>query len=287
MTNQKNPLAGYFRKPKIYISLPSKNIQNVYSKDILEYSNDRLELGIMPMTSADEMHLKNPDALLNGEAINKAILSCVPDIKNPKKLLSNDVEVLMTAIRMVSLGNELAVEAECPNTECKHKNNLAINLENSLQRVTYLDENYVINLNSGVTVYVKPYTFELNLKVLSLGFEENTFFKILESGDMSDLERIKSMSKSLTKVTKLNFDLIVDSVMSVVDEAKNINVVNPQHIKEFLLNIEVEQVHAIENEIAKVNQIGMARDFEAECTKCKHKWKAEFNFDMTRFFTPT
>jgi hypothetical protein len=285
MTNQKNPLAGYFRKPKVYITLPSKHIKNVYSSEILEYSNDRLELGIMPMTSADEMQLKNPDALLNGEAIHKAISSCVPEIKNPKKLLSNDVEVLMTAIRMVSLGNELAVEAECP--ACKHKNSLAINLENALQRVQYLDENYVVNLSSGVTVFVKPYTFELNLKVLSLSFEENNFFKSLETNETSDIERIKSMSKSLIKVTKLNFDLIAESVIAVVDESKEINVTNPAHIKDFLLNIEIEQVHAIEAEIARVNGIGMSRDFDAVCSKCNHQWKAEFNFDMTRFFTTT
>lgn len=285
--NNKNPLAGYFRKPKVYISLPSKHLENLYTLDILEYTNDRKELGIMPMTSADEMHLKNPDALLNGEAINKAILSCVTDIKNPKKLLGNDVEVLMTAIRMVSLGNDLTVEAVCPKTECSHKNNLAINLENALQRIDYLDPNYVINLDTGITVYVKPYTFELNLKVLTLGFEENKFFKTLESGDLTDLDRIRSMSQSLTKVTKLNFDLIADSILCVIDESKDINVNNKEFIKDFLLNIPVQQVHAIENEISKINQIGMAKDFEAQCTKCEHKWSAEFNFDMTRFFTTT
>jgi hypothetical protein len=286
MTN-KNPLAGYFRKSKVFITLPSKDLENIYSDDVLTYTNDRKELGIMPMTSSDEMHLKNPDALLNGDAINKAIMSCVPDVKNPKKLLSNDVEVLMTAIRMVSLGNDLMVEAICPNKECNHKNSLAINLENALERITRLDSNYVVNLDSGVTVYVKPYTFELNLKVLTLGFEENKFFKSLESGDLSDLQRLRDMSVALTKVSRLNFDLIADSVISVVDDSNAVNVVNRDYIKDFLLNIPVENVHAIEKEITKINQIGMAKDFEAECTKCQNKWSAEFNFDMTRFFTTT
>ena len=46
--------------------------------------------------------LKNPDALLNGEAVASLIKSCVPDIKDPKKMFSADVDALLIAIKDTS-----------------------------------------------------------------------------------------------------------------------------------------------------------------------------------------
>ena len=60
-----NPLEGYFRKPAIFIELPSRGN---YYKDKPKLSADN-ELAVFGMTANDELHLKNPDALLIGEVI--------------------------------------------------------------------------------------------------------------------------------------------------------------------------------------------------------------------------
>ena len=67
-----NPLLKYFRKPAIYVSLPTKgNFNPEIEQTIID------EVGVLPMTAIDEIALRNPDALLNGEAMISLMKSCV------------------------------------------------------------------------------------------------------------------------------------------------------------------------------------------------------------------
>ena len=63
--DNKNPLAGHFRTPKLYTSLPSGG--DYYNLDIIDTSLD--EHAVYSMTAKDELIMKNPDALLNGDAV--------------------------------------------------------------------------------------------------------------------------------------------------------------------------------------------------------------------------
>ena len=62
---QVNPLKQYFRAIKMYLKIPSGT--SYYSPDVITFT-DGGEVGVLPMTGNDELILKNPDALLNGEA---------------------------------------------------------------------------------------------------------------------------------------------------------------------------------------------------------------------------
>ena len=68
------------------------------------------------MTSRDEVMMRNPDALLNGESVAQIISSCIPAVKKPRELLGADVDALMVAIQGATYGDEVTVEAKCP--EC-------------------------------------------------------------------------------------------------------------------------------------------------------------------------
>lgn len=80
MTNQTNPLVNHFRSPKLYVKLPSGT--SLYSEDVIEIPESG-EVPIFPMTAKDEIMMKNPDALLNGEATTQLLMSCCPNIKKP------------------------------------------------------------------------------------------------------------------------------------------------------------------------------------------------------------
>ena len=66
MAKQHNPLSSFYRAPKLYAKLPS--LGKYYSEDIIEMP-DSGELPVFAMTANDELLMKNPDALLNGEAV--------------------------------------------------------------------------------------------------------------------------------------------------------------------------------------------------------------------------
>ena len=108
---QQNPLSAYFRAPKLYTQIPSGG--KYYTPDIVEMP-DTGELPVFAMTSKDEMIMKNPDALLNGEAVVQVLQSCIPNIKNARKVLSSDVDVLLIAIQGATYGDDIEVSAECP-----------------------------------------------------------------------------------------------------------------------------------------------------------------------------
>jgi hypothetical protein len=64
--NSNNPLLKHFRQPAIYLRLPSGGkFWNPKSLDLPE-SND---VPIYPMTIKDEITIKTPDALMNGQGV--------------------------------------------------------------------------------------------------------------------------------------------------------------------------------------------------------------------------
>lgn len=276
--NHQNPLKGYFRQFKLYIKLPSGT--TYYPPGSVAFS-DTGEIGIMPMTGKDELILKNPDALLNGEALVEIIKSCAPGISNPKMLLTNDIDTIITAVRYATYNDALETELSCP--DCGHQNLYKLDLQYSLDNMTYLDPEYVVNLENGLSVFVKPYSFPELLKGLHAQFEQSKLAKAIESESISEEQRLKMFSTAFKELSVITYDLMVNSVVKVVDESNNINVTDKANIKEFLQNIDKKSSDLISDLIKEINLIGIKRTFKAKCEKCEHIWESEIDFNPVNF----
>lgn len=274
--SSKNPLQQYFRAVKLYTKLPSGT---TYYTDV-EFSKDG-ELGIMPMTAKDEMSVRNPDALLNGEAISDIIASCVPGVKNPRKLLTNDIDALMIAIRHATYGDDLEVSTECP--ECGEKNDFVVNVSQSLSAMEMLDEEYKVSLENGVEIFVKPYGYGETVKALQSQFEQMKVAKSIDSDKISDDERLKVFSTSFKTISNLNLELLTACIIKVT--VTDQEVTNKKHIMEFLSNVDTPTFNSLDQLVKDINLIGIKKDFGAECKKCKHKWEAAIDFNPVNFFT--
>lgn len=280
---QNNPLLKYYRTPKAAVVLPS---QGAYYKDndVVDLSGGE-ELPILPMTAQDEIMMKNPDALLNGEAINTVIRSCVPAVKKPKKLLSCDVDALLIGIRSASYGESSEVSATCP--ECSQENVYGINFESLLETSEKLESVYEVVLSSGVTVNIRPSTFETVIKQQRAFFEGSKIKKILDDVNLPDENRLKLFSESFTKLSNLNFELMIDSIVSVVvtDDNGQIQAVQDRKmISEFVRNIESGDVERIEKMIRDVNSHGVKKELDATCKNCGHTWSVPVEFNESNFF---
>ena len=273
-----NPLKKYFRQYAMYLKIPGTNFG--YSPDIITFT-DSGEVGIMPMTGKDELILKNPDALLNGEAIIEVIKSCVPAVKDPKRLLNNDIDALITAIRHCTYGHALESSVTCP--KCEEENTYKLDLMYALENMTFLDESYVVNLDSGLSVFVKPYGFPELLAGLHAQFEQAKLTKALESAEMSEEERLKIFSAAFSKLTHTTHSLLADSVISIVDESSNIHVTDRRDIGEFLANISKHELDLIFELINRINQIGIKKNFSITCSKCNHTWQSNMDFNPANF----
>jgi len=285
-----NPLKGYFRQYDRWISLPSKEM-GIYPPDIAELNDDG-EIGVMPMTSNDEIVLKNPDALLNGEAMRHVLKSCCPSIKDPDRMILNDVEALMVAIRLASYGKDMEMEVKCP--ECGTMNNVVLDLENVLNAMGYLNSEHsvVIQHKDGdpLRVHMIPYLYSSYLKLQKQSFEEEKIIRATQqTGDetLDEMKKIKKISECYTRIAHLNIQLMTECITKVTSESdENMVVEDRNHIREFVSNISRESAKKISNALEETTNVGINREYDVVCSNedCGHQWKEKISFDPSSFF---
>lgn len=285
MTEQiQNPLSAYFRAPKLWTNIPSSG--KFYDADVLTVPESG-EFAIYPMTTKDELVLKNPDALLNGEAVATLIKSCVPDIKNPKKLFSADVDALLIAIRGASGGDLVEVNAECP--ECKTITNVNISVEESLATMEQLDNEYSIDISNGLKITALPFSYSNTIKAGVASFQSTRSMQSI-SEMSNDMDRLSAFNDSFVKLADLNFELLIDSIKNIYytdAEGKQIQISDKGIIREFLENTDNGTGKEIEEFINTVNAKGVKNEVGVVCEseECKNEFTAPINFDPVNFFT--
>ena len=273
-----NPLEGYFRKPAIFIELPSRGN---YYKQKPKLSADN-ELAVFGMTAKDELHLKNPDALLNGEGIIKVLESVTPDIIDPQDMPIPDFNSVLIAMRIASYGKEMEYVVKC--TGCLEIDTVTFDLYDILATTTFLEPEYVIKLESGVKVNIKPTDVTTQNKVSISQLEQGRLMDIINSDESEDVKMSK-FGKAFEKLTSITFDLVQDGIMHVTLPDENATVVDDRvHIREWMMNITKPEYEKIQTKITEINLIGTNSNFEHECTKCKAKISSTIQFDPVSFF---
>jgi hypothetical protein len=223
-----NPLKNYFRQPKLFLSLPSKG--KYYPEGSLEVSESG-EYPVFSMTAKDELSLKTPDALINGQSTVDVIQSCIPSIKNAWKMPSLDLDAALIAIRIATYGEMMTVSTKVPviNEEREFETDLRLLLQQFANK-TFEDTIYIDDL----TICIRPITYKEFTQNALKTFEEQRVFAIVNNEDMPEIEKIGKFNESFKKLTELTVGMIISSIVSIeVGEEK---VTNPYQIKEFIEN---------------------------------------------------
>ena len=131
-----NPLKQFFRQPALYLRLPTQG--KWYTTSDVETINDG-ELSVFGLTAIDEIMLNTPDAMLNGQALEKVLNNCAPGFKNIKKIMLPDLEALFLAIKVATSDEAYEITRECPN--CNHENNFNVDCQHLLDTMSFIDEN--------------------------------------------------------------------------------------------------------------------------------------------------
>lgn len=270
-----NPLKQYFRRPAVYLKLPSN--AKFYDNDTLEMPPTG-ELPIFPMTAIDEVTVKTPDALFNGSAVAELIKSCVPNFKNPWAVNSVDLDALLIAIRAASSGGNLEVESYCP--ECKDSSTYGINLINVLaqmQAPNYDDELEVNELK----IKFRPLTYkEMNQANMSQ-FELQKIFVALEQVEDEKL-RLQKTQEALKAVTELTIN-ILSLTIEFIRTPTSI-VTEKEFIVDFLNNCDKLAYNSIREHQAKLKATTELKPLAIKCVSCQHEYKQPFTLNSTDFF---
>lgn len=268
-----NPLKQFYRAPKLYVNLPSRGKFNKVADETITG-----EIPVYAMTSKDELLMKNPDALLNGDAVVEAVKSCAPNIKNPKELPVCDIDLLLIAIRMATFGEFMEAKLKSPHTD--KLGTYDINLNNIVESVGEIPAENNVTLANGCTVYVKPFTYELQTQINLVAYDQATALKNVGEVSSATAQQFKSM---FTKLAEINTDVIAKSIYQIKTPDGDV-VTDTDHIKDFLANLESRDAKIVDGKIDELNKSGTSFKQEVICKETEKPFEADIRLDPSDFF---
>lgn len=280
MNNNQNPLKNYFRNIKYYVTLPSKG--KFYDDSIVEVTSEG-EVGVLAMTAKDELLYQNPEALINGEAKEQTLKSCIPSIKNLDKMLICDIEALFVAIRHATYGENLKISSTCTNEKCKHENHYDLTTMDTLENIKFIEDIYVVN-DKNLSIFLKPYLFLDYKKQIEIQIEQNKIIRTFSNQNISEEEKTDLFKNSFEKIGQYKIEFMALAIDRIVNVNDNINVSDKKFISEFLENCDSSVTKEIEAEIEKMNGCGIPKKYKFICEKCETSWESPINFNTEHFF---
>ena len=262
-----NPLSKYFRKPTYYMSIPTRG---VFNPEIPQTILD--EIPILPMTAIDEISMKNPDELLNGEALINLIKSCVPSIPNPRKLCNVDVEALYMGIQHATYGNEMTHNHKC--SECGEISEFSIDISYIINRFPELSAVEPVEYNE-LKIHVKPPTVESVTRLALIELEQKRLIRFLQEQqetieEADETELAKNFYKGFRKIAEHNVDLLANTIGHIETPEGDIDDYNA--ICEFLENIPTDTVNEINERVqGLISKPEDMNKFEFTCPECDTK----------------
>jgi hypothetical protein len=274
MSLANNPLKQYFRRPSIYLKLPSGGVG--YPVGALNKSETG-ELPIYPMTAIDEITSKTPDALFNGTAIVEIIRSCVPDIKDPWSIPSTDLDAILIAIRSAAQGNEMEIESTC--TSCKEIATYAINLIGMLQTMKPGDYTKELQI-SDLSIKFRPLIYREMNQAAMAQFEIQKMFASMD--DLPEEERTKKTQEAIVKITEITMAVLAQTIEYV--KTPTITVSETEFILDFLQNCDKNVYIEVRDYHAKLKDSTQIKPQKIKCIHCQHEYEQAIVINVTDFF---
>lgn len=273
---QPNPLKQYFRRPAVHLKLPSGGKD--YAPGVIDMPPTG-ELPIYPMTAIDEITAKTPDALFNGTAVTELIKSCVPNIKDPWSISSNDLDAILIGIKAAgSSTGSLDIESICP--ACEESSRYGINLVgilNTLKSGDYSEELPVGELK----MKFKPLIYkEMNAAALAQFEIQKVFTTIAEI--QNDTEREAASQEALRRITDLTMDVLSRSIEYI--QTPSIRVEEREFILDFLKNCDKNVYFEIRDHNAMLKTATEIKPVDITCIACQHQYAQAFTINPTDFF---
>lgn len=270
-----NPLQQYFRRPALYLKLPSQGIG--YPEGSIDLP-DSGELPIYPMTAIDEITARTPDALFNGVAVMEIIKSCVPSIKDPWQILQIDLDPILLAIKMATNGSTMELDTICPS--CEEANKYDVNLTQLLNDYKPGDYSNPLKINE-LAFKFHPLNYKQINESSVVQFDIQRALRILQ--DMPDSEeRNQKSTEILKQMNNIAMDIIVATI-EYIQVPEGI-VFQKEYIKEFLENVDIKTFEKIRDISLELKKAADTKPLKFKCINCQHEYEQPFNVNVSDFF---
>ena len=278
-----NPLAGYMRQPKIYITLPSQG--NYWANGSIQLTETG-DLPVYSMTARDELLFKTPDALMNGQAMVDVIQSCMPNIKNAWHTPTIDLDTILIAIRLATYGETMGFTHRVPviNEELEYDIDLKSLLDQQQQN-RWVDQ---VVINPEFVIFVRPLTYKHMTQTSIKSFETTRILNMVNDESISDEKKLEMFNQSFSNLTKVTVDLLADSIYKIT--TPEAEVTNAKDIAEFVANADREIVKCVQdhlNELKEHNDLKPLRFTTTEEQRslgAPETYEVPINFNNSDFF---
>ena len=280
MSDTKIDLSKYYRQPGLTVKLPSHG--QFMPEGSINYQPDG-SVNVYPMRLADEMMLKNPDALMSGSALESLFESCVPDIKNPGMISSIDLDVLLLGVRVATYGRKMDLETQCPM--CARDLEFVCDLPTMLQTQVYPEgklENEV-RLNDDLVAEIRPFNVsDMNTMGRKVYEEERRMQQIEMADNLTEFERESQRKHLFQRVASFEAEMLAKSVVKIISPEGEVS--DLESILDLIRQAPAPWLVKLKVRQEDLSMNAMDKKVDAACEFCKHEWKTTLNFDPTSFF---
>lgn len=278
-----NPLQKHFRQPKIYLKLPSSG--KYWTPGSLSLP-DNGEVPVFAMTAKDEIQMKTPDALMNGQSTVDVIQSCIPNITDAWNCPSIDLDAILVAIRIATYGEKITVKGIVPNTEIEKEYEL--DLRQLLDNYLAMDFEDVLQAGDFL-VQIRPMNYRQFTKLATKTFEEQRIISIVKDQDIPESEKLDRFNKVFANITALNVEMIADSITAIQYKDED-PVTNKKHINEFISNADATIFNSIKSHVEALRDRFTSQPIKVDSTEeeieqgAPPRYEVPMQFDHSNFF---
>ena len=269
-----NPLQQYFRQPKIFIGLPSHGAYNKPSTIVGDFER----LAVFGMTGMDEILLKTPDALLSGESTVKVIQSCVPAITDPWDLSTLDADLVLSAIRIATYGNELNIMHVC--SQCSTENEYTLDVNTMIDHYASCTYNNKLVLKD-LTIVTRPLTYQQSTDFALQNFQYQQKLKNIDALT-DEVEKKALMNEVFNDLAELRNAVYSAGIESISTGTQVVN--EREFIIEFLNNCDKTIIDSIARHVSENQKTWTVPDQRVVCDNCGAENEVSVDLDQSNFF---
>jgi hypothetical protein len=249
----------FMRQPKIYIKLPSNG--DFWPSGSIEIPENG-EFPVYSMTAKDELMLKVPDALMNGQAVVDVIQHCIPNIKNAWECPSIDLDIILIAIRLATYGEMMTTPVKFgEELEMEYQVDLRILMDRLMQTIQWIP---TIPVSSELTVFVKPLNYKQITQAAIKTFETQKIMQVVNDDKMPEDQKIKLFKDSFKILSDATLGTISDSIIRI--DSINGSTENSEYIKEFVNNIDKEIFNIIQKHLEALRENNNVKPMSVQVT---------------------
>lgn len=259
------------------MALPSKGLYYPPGALAGDYNN----VPILGMTGMDEIIMKTPDALFNGEATVKVIESCCPYIKDASSMPSTDVDALLVAIRIATYGNDMDLTHTCPN--CQTENDFEVNLQGILDYFSSINFDGKIQIDD-LTITIRPLKYQ---EITKFNMENYRLQKMLyqlgkaeTAGDDENMQKIQD--DIYKRISEMQVELFLTSIENI--QLPDGVVDDETLIKDWLENSDRQFFKKIKEKLESNKEKWEMPKQHIKCSSCGHESEVGITLDQANFF---